>query len=223
MAKNLKEYYQNRANEYELVYQKSERQVDLKKVHLYLEKAFENKNVFEIACGTGYWTETIAKACSHIVATDVNETALTIAKEKIYGQTKIDFEQLDLWELENRNENFDSVFGGFIWSHILKKDLPRFLNILEKQLDAKGALIFIDNKYVEGSNTPISRADEDGNTYQIRQLQNGEKYEVLKNFPSKEEVNILIKDLPFEMEWTELKYYWILNLKKDPKGPSKKQ
>ncbi len=104
--------------------------------------------------------------------------------------------------------------GGFIWSHILKTDIPQFLKKLQNQLTTNGELIFIDNKYVEGSSTPISRTDEDGNTYQIRRLQNGDTYEVLKNFPSKEEVDRLIKDLPLEMTWTELEYYWVMELKK---------
>jgi len=213
MGDNLRKYYQNRANEYELVYQKPERQADLKQLHLYLKKAFENKKVVEIACGTGYWTKTIAESCHHILATDVNEEVLTIAKGKAYGPASIHFKQIDLWQLEKEDTNFDSVFGGFIWSHILKTDIPKFLKKLQNQLTTNGELIFIDNKYVEGSSTPISRTDADGNTYQIRRLQNGEVYEVLKNFPTREEIAKLIAPFKLEMEWFELKYYWILKLK----------
>ena len=213
MAKNLKIYYQKRAKEYDRVYQKPERQSDLRQLHLHLKKVFNNKKVFEIACGTGYWTKTIAETCTSILSTDINESVLEIAKAKDYGAS-VDFQKLDLWQLKVGQHEYDSIFGGFIWSHILKKDLPQFLTILQNQLSPKGELIFIDNKYVVGSNTPISRTDEDGNTYQIRQLQNGEKYEILKNFPSKEKISSLIKDIGFEIEWIELTYYWILKLKR---------
>ena len=210
---NLKTYYQKRAKEYDRVYQKPERQADLKQLHLYLKKAFENKKVLEIACGTGYWTQTIAESCYQILAMDINEEVLAIAKARDYGPANIHFKQLDLWQLEKENKNFDSVFGGFIWSHILKTDIPKFLKKLQNQLTANGELIFIDNKYVEGSSTPIARTDEDGNTYQIRRLQNGETYEVLKNFPSKEEIEKLSRDFSVEMEWRKLEYFWILKLK----------
>ena len=209
---NLKTYYQKRAKEYDRVYQKPERQADLKQLHLYLKKAFENKKVLEIACGTGYWTQTIAESCYHILATDINEEVLAIAKARDYGPASILYEQLDLWQLGKEGNNFDSVFGGFIWSHILKTDISKFLKKLQNQLTANGELIFIDNKYVEGSSTPIARTDEDGNTYQIRRLQNGETYEVLKNFPSEKEMESLKANLGFEMEWEELEYYWILKL-----------
>jgi len=213
MIENLKKYYQKRATEYELIYHKQERQADLKKLHLYLKKAFQNKKVFEIACGTGYWTKTIAESCNQILATDINEEVLTIARARDYGQASIQYKQLDLWQLEKGGNNFDSVFGGFIWSHILKTDIPKFLKKLQNQLTANGELIFIDNKYVEGSSTPIARTDEDGNTYQIRRLQNGETYEVLKNFLSEKEIESLKADLGLEMEWRELAYFWILKLK----------
>lgn len=213
MAKNLREYYQNRAKEYDLVYQKPERQADLRKLHSFLKKAFENKKVFEIACGTGYWTKTIAQTCISILATDINEEVLEIARARDYASTPVSFQELDFWQLKEATTFYDMVFGGFIWSHILKKDLPQFLTILQNQLTEKGELIFIDNKYVAGSNTPISRTDEDGNTYQIRQLKNGEKYEVLKNFPTKTELAALIEPLGWTIEWRELEFFWILKLK----------
>ena len=214
----LKTYYQKRAKEYDLVYQKAERQNDLKQLHHYLETAFARKNVFEVACGTGYWTTTIAKTCQSILATDINEAVLEIARTKEYGKMPVDFQVLDLWQLKGATASYDAVFGGFIWSHILTTDLPQFLAILKSQLTENGELIFIDNKYVAGSNTPIARTDAGGNTYQIRKLQSGAEYEVLKNFPTKAEIEILVKHLDFEMKWIELEYYWVLELKKSFKG-----
>lgn len=214
MIENLTKYYQKRAKEYDLVYQKPERQIDLHQLHVYLKNAFVAQNVLEIACGTGYWTKSIAETCTSILATDINDEVIAIATTKDYGVTSVRFEQMDFWQLKKADHVFDSVFGGFIWSHILKKELPRFLEILKDQLGAKGELIFIDNKYVKGSSTPIARTDTAGNTYQNRQLQNGEVYEVLKNFPTEKEVKNLIGPLGFEMEWLELEYYWILRLRK---------
>lgn len=60
-------YYQKRAKEYELVYQKPERQSDLILVKDYLRKQFVDKSITEIACGTGYWTEFLSKQTKSIV------------------------------------------------------------------------------------------------------------------------------------------------------------
>ena len=214
MVENLESYYKKRAKEYDKVYDKPERQHDLKQLHNYLKTAFADKRVLEIACGTGYWTKTITETCTSILATDINEAVLEIARTRDYPKTPVDFQAIDFWQLKTALKPYDVVFGGFIWSHVLRGDLLRFLNILQNQLKADGELVFIDNKYVEGSSTPISRKDEMGNTYQIRHLQNGAEYEVLKNFPKRVEIENLIQDFGFEMGWIELEYFWVLRLKK---------
>ncbi|MES2780773.1 MAG: hypothetical protein V4651_12845 [Bacteroidota bacterium] len=57
MNTDLVSYYHQRAKEYEKLYAKPERQEDLKEIATVLQGIFINKNVFEISCGTGYWTE----------------------------------------------------------------------------------------------------------------------------------------------------------------------
>ena len=51
-------------------------------------------------------------------------------------------------------------------------------------------MLIVDNRYVEGSNSRVTREDEQGNTYQRRQLDNGAEFEVLKNFPHRAELPI---------------------------------
>ncbi len=54
---------------------------------------------------------------------------------------------------------------------------------------APGALAaFLDNRYVEGSSTPVSRRDAEGNSYQARTLADGSTHEVLKNFPGESDL-----------------------------------
>ena len=75
-------------------------------------------------------------------------------------------------------------------------------------------MAFVDNKLVPGSSTPISRTDDEGNTYQLRRLENGDAYEVLKNFPDLEtEIRKILADSAVEICWTELPYYWLLTYK----------
>ena len=71
----------------------------------------------------------------------------------------------------------------------------------------------MDNRFVPGSNTPISRTDAEGNSYQLRRFENGDEHEILKNFPSEKEVREVITDLAVEISRTELQYYWFLTYK----------
>jgi len=205
-------YYEKRAKEYEQVYQKPERQADLKALHSYLQEQATDKNILEIACGTGYWTKTLATTSHQIQASDYNETVLEIAKAKTYGTTPIIFQQIDFWKLPPPDIPYNLVFGGFIWSHILKDQLPNFIQLLHKQIQQEGTLLFIDNQYVEGSSTPISRTDHNGNTYQTRRLADGSVFEVLKNFPNQKEVEDLLVPMSLTIEWMNLKYYWLLRI-----------
>ena len=52
---DLVQYYALRAHEYEAVYAKPERQVDIAQIQAWLPGAFEGRDGVEVACGTGFW------------------------------------------------------------------------------------------------------------------------------------------------------------------------
>jgi len=47
-----------------------------------LEKHLAGKNVLELACGTGNWTQVICKRARSVVATDLFEGYLELARKK---------------------------------------------------------------------------------------------------------------------------------------------
>lgn len=205
-------YYKNRAEEYEKVYGKPERQSSLLLAEKMLQDLFSGKDVFEIACGTGYWTKIIAATANNILATDINDTVIEIAKSKNYSPAKVDFEIADIFGMKNHIK-YGSLFGGFIWSHIKLQDLNNFINIANRLVKPGGTLVFIDNNYVSGSNLPVTSEDDSGNTYQTRTLDNGMVHTVLKNFPTEEYIRRLLTDKAADISFTNLHYYWILKYK----------
>ncbi len=203
------EYYRQRALEYEAIYQKPERQGDLYAAEISLQERFAGLDVLEIACGTGYWTEKIAQTARSICAGDINEAVLTIARTKACP-CPVNFRQEDFYQLPPHGEGpgFDALFGGFIWSHIPRQKLSDVLGDLQKRIVPGGRLVFIDNRFVESSSTPIHSRDDAGNTYQQRRLGDGTEHMVLKNFPSPDEIRRLLS--PFgTTEMLELTYFWL--------------
>lgn len=128
MNSDMVSYYKDRAQEYEIIYTKPERQNDLLLVEQFLQDIFLNKKIFEIACGTGYWTQKISKTAHSILATDINDTVIEVAKSKKYSPATVDFKIADIFHLNETNKH-ESLFGGFIWSHIPLQDLNEFINI----------------------------------------------------------------------------------------------
>lgn len=213
MNTNLTTYYNDRAREYETIYAKPERQPDLQRATQLLHQIFRGKDVFEIACGTGYWTERIAQTAAQIVATDINDSVLEIARSKLFAPTTVTFAIADVYQLPNKNLH-ESLFGGFIWSHIPVQELNRFLESVSKCVLPGGTIVFIDNSYIAGSNLPITRTDAAGNTYQTRRLANGAVYEVLKNFPTPDFLVEYLREIATDINLISLTYFWLVTCKK---------
>jgi demethylmenaquinone methyltransferase/2-methoxy-6-polyprenyl-1,4-benzoquinol methylase len=207
-------YYSERAEEYEKIYDKPERQQDIHKVINFLQQYFNNKGLIEIACGTGYWTQLISKTAKNILATDVNEKVMDIAKSKQYERENVEFKLVDVFNLPDELEKYEAGFGGFIWSHIPKQRLYLFLQNFLSVINPGGLVIFADNNYVEGSSTPIHKTDNNGNTFQKRKLNDGLEYSIIKNFPIDEELLSLIKPVGTDIEIKRFEYYWAIKFYK---------
>lgn len=214
MNQDLSTYYNDRAREYDKVYEIPDEQEDLIKSAVLFQNIFADKSVLEIACGTGYWTEKISKTANSIFATDINEIVIDIARTRKFNSNVV-FQVADMNCL-SIDKKFDGLFGGFIWSHILLQDLDNFLLRLKGLLNENAKIAFIDSKQVEGTNHDrkrITRIDQYGNTFQTRTLENGTTHEVLKNFPSKQFLTDKLLQISTEVEIIELEHYWIATSK----------
>lgn len=190
MNTDMVSYYKDRATEYEKIYSKPERQDDIEQATTILQDIFNQKSVLEIACGTGYWTERIAQTAASIYATDINESVIEIAKQKDISNNHVTFGLADINNLK-----------------------------LDNNVSTNGTIVFMDNNYVDGSNHPIAETDKDGNTFQVRKLENGATHLVLKNFPTQEYISKKLSDIATDITFINLTYYWILSYK--PNGKMK--
>jgi 2-polyprenyl-3-methyl-5-hydroxy-6-metoxy-1,4-benzoquinol methylase len=214
MNQDIIAYYNDRAKEYDKVYLNPLEQDDLSVSSSIFQTLFAQKTVLEIACGTGYWTEQMAKTAHSIHATDINEQLIDMARERPI-QGNVTFEIADMYSLAS-SQKYDAVFGGFIWSHILLQDLDLLLDKLQSHLKSNGVIAFMDSNCVEGTNhdiKKISKTDEFGNTYQIRNLENGSTHLVLKNFPTKDFLHQKLSRISSEIDYKQLEYYWIVSCK----------
>lgn len=211
MGRQLADYYAKRAAEYDEVYAKPERQEDLRALREFLSDMFVDESVLEVACGTGYWTEVIATRAARVVATDVNEEVLEIARGRCIPEDRVRFLLGDAYAPSLTGDTFTAGFAGFWWSHVPKAELNGFLSGFHRCLAPRSRVVFIDNRYVEGSSTPVSRTDADGNTYQQRRLKDGSSHEVLKNFPDEAQLRNAVSASATEIDVRLLDYFWVLS------------
>lgn len=203
----MRSYYAARATEYDRVYQKPERQADIGRLQEWLPPMFAGSRVLEIACGTGFWTQFIAPVASEVVALDASPETIEIARRRL-PEGKVTFLVGDAYRIPLAPGRFSAAFAGFWFSHLPRSRQREFLAGLGRILDAGASVVLLDNLYVEGSSSPISERDSDGNTYQTRRLDNGSQHRILKNFPSEAELRALLPGLGERPVLTAFEYYW---------------
>jgi 2-polyprenyl-3-methyl-5-hydroxy-6-metoxy-1,4-benzoquinol methylase len=202
-------YYKERAKEYERVYLKPERQEDIQNTTTILQEQFSGKTVLEIACGTGFWTERIAQTARAVLATDINESVIEMAKQKKNVNAPVAFERADIFNFCSENK-YQALLGAFIWSHIPLQRIDQFLRILNSFTSPDGTIVLMDNNFVKGSNSPITYTDEGENTFQTRRLEDGSMHLIMKNFPTENFLREKLAEMAFDIQFIKLKYFWIL-------------
>jgi SAM-dependent methyltransferase len=211
VVESMRAYYARRAAEYERVYAKPERQADLRAMETWLPKQFAQRQVLEVACGTGWWTPHGARDAASWLATDINPETLEIARGKPLPGDTVRFAVVDAYTLGGLgSDGFDAAFAGCWWSHVPLQSLPGWLDLLHARLVPGARVVFLDNSFVQTSNSPITRRDAQGNTYQQRTLSDGSTHEVLKNFPARDEAVAAIGPRARNAQWVAWTHYWAL-------------
>src|SRR5207247_7817995 len=142
-----------RASEYEQVYEQPDGQHGLEGLRRRIPELLRERTVLEVACGTGYWTQFIARTAAKVHACDINEAVLEIAREKPIPRQRVDFFKADAITLEGVPSGCDAAFAGFWWSHVKKSDLARFVRNLADHVEPGALAAILDNQYAEGSST----------------------------------------------------------------------
>jgi len=210
---NLADYYAKRASEYERIYDKPERQSDLSALRTRVGGMFAGRNVLELACGTGWWTPILAQGAVRVTALDLNEEVLAIARSKDLPSGKVEFVRGSAFAIPDFGRRHDALFAGFWWSHVRLEELDAFLASAVAAIAPGSLVAFLDNRYVEGSSTPVSRRDAQGNSFQLRQLADGSSHEVLKNFPDTPELIERASRCGTDAHVELLEHFWLLSFR----------
>lgn len=214
--KRTEQYYNNRAPEYEQIYFRDmpERRKEIADEVRFIRELCAGKEVLDIACGSGYWTERISETASSIVACDISAEMLDIAQKKKY-HCPVKFVRTNINHLPFAPNSFDVVILGFWFSHHPKQDYQNLFKSITDPLKPNspvksGSPVWMieNNPPAEGPENQSHHVDENGNNYKKRFLDNQEEYIILKNYFQKAEL-IEIFESYFKIERLIYgKYYW---------------
>jgi ubiquinone/menaquinone biosynthesis C-methylase UbiE len=206
----LEDYYRSRAPEYDRFYQNPARQNDLARLRAWLADHVRGRTILEVAAGTGYWTEVAASVCKAITATDAAAETLAVAAKRQLGPN-VALLTADTYDLPQFTTAFNAGMAHFWWSHVEKQRQRSFLSEFMKCLEPDALVLMIDQIYVEGICPVVSRYDECDNRYELRTLQSGAVYEIVKNYPSDEELLASFAEFGKDIRIMRLDHFWALS------------
>ncbi|MBR7798957.1 class I SAM-dependent methyltransferase [Undibacterium fentianense] len=207
----LANYYALCAENYDEKYQEPDLEEDAYAAAEHVSAALAGREVLELGCGTGYWTQHFAETANAVLATDINEVMLEIAQDHDYPDGKVEFAIADWRNLSLPNDRqFNACFAAGVWSHVRRDEYSMVLANIKKAIGSGGLLVLIDDNVVEDFTAPTARTDSDGNTYQIRETPDGSRLEIIKNFPTDSYLKKKFSAVARDIRLSRNEFFWML-------------
>jgi demethylmenaquinone methyltransferase/2-methoxy-6-polyprenyl-1,4-benzoquinol methylase len=212
----MEDYYARRATEYDasVSYQRPKFAASFCSMKAQLQIAMYGRDALEIACGTGEWTAAAAQTARSVVATDVNEEVLAVARRKVSMLSNVQLRAADAYTLEGISPSFTAAFAAYWWSHMPIARIGEFLAALHRRLMPGSTVLFLDDLPDDSRKT---RAGQSGDLLRQRRLRSGAEYEVIKNYPTQEQLMNALRTIAEDVVYARHVIggcdYWIVTYK----------
>jgi 2-polyprenyl-3-methyl-5-hydroxy-6-metoxy-1,4-benzoquinol methylase len=186
------EYYRRRAGEYDVTAYGDVAAFRARIARLAAEMR-PTGSVLEIACGTGLWTEALARWADTVTAIDAAPEMVAIARDRV-RLASVSFEVADVfsWDPGTR---FDVIFFSAWLSHVPASRFGQFWQLLRSLLAGNGRVLLIDEPIdVRGKETYVAGRDE----VIERRLCDGSTFRVIKNFVDPQELELRLRRLGWD-------------------------
>jgi ABC-2 type transport system ATP-binding protein len=98
--------------------------------------------LIEFGCGAGYFTKAIAKNSIHVIATDISDMMLEMARTQIKDFQKVTIEKADCEKTTFQSSRFDSIFMANL-IHVVENPI-KTLKEAHRILKDDGLLLIVD-------------------------------------------------------------------------------
>ncbi len=197
-------YYRARANEYDEWWRRAGRYnrgpeanalwaEEVKQVSDALAAFNPVGDVLELAAGTGWWTERLARHADSLTAIDASPETLAINRGKL-GDAPVRYIHADLFEWQP-DRRYDVVFFSFWLSHVPPHRFDAFWGLVRACLKPSGRVFFLDSRYHEASTAADHRLEGEDAVTMGRRLNDGREFRIVKVFYRSDELAARMADL----------------------------
>jgi demethylmenaquinone methyltransferase/2-methoxy-6-polyprenyl-1,4-benzoquinol methylase len=153
-------------------------------------------DVLELGCGPGGFTRELARSAPSVTAVD-SSPAMLRRNEVEVAQPNVRYIRADIFEWMPEDA-FDTVFFGFLLSHVPPGLFESFWRLVSGCLRPGGRVAFVDE------DDRVAHFDEvamkDGVPVARRRLSDGQEYEIVKVFWNPEELSTRLLELGWAVE-----------------------
>jgi ubiquinone/menaquinone biosynthesis C-methylase UbiE len=149
-------------------------------------------DVLELAGGTGWWTERLARTAATLTVLDGSPETLEINRRRVGDRAGLTYLVADLfsWEPTTR---FDAVFFSFWLSHVPSARFGQFWDLVARCLRPDGRVFLIDNRREPFWGPDLERGVlSHREEVQLRTLRDGSEHRLVKIFYEPDELGHLI-------------------------------
>ncbi|MFN8484663.1 MAG: class I SAM-dependent methyltransferase [Anaerolineae bacterium] len=172
-----------------------------------LEAFHPTGDVLELACGTGWWTERLARHAAHITAVDSSPEVLALNQARL-GSDRVEYVQADLFAWQPPRA-YDVVFFSFWLSHVPPERFAPFWAMAQAALAPGGRVFFIDSLFnPTGSafNQSFGAVDE---SLQVRKLNDGRQFTIYKVYYDPAQLPARLADLGWDARVYQTANYFL--------------
>ncbi len=161
--------------------------------------------VLEIACGTGIWTEALARWASAVMAFDAAPEMIAIARNGV-DSPNVTFEVADVFSWTT-SERFDVIFFSAWLSHVPASRFEQFWGRLRGLLADRGRVLFID-EHVDEHDKEVYAAG--ASEIVERRLRDGTDFRIVKNFVDPEQLSARLGQLGWRCRVDRDGHDWVI-------------
>lgn len=139
-------------------------------------------DVLELACGTGWWTERLARTARSLTCLDASPETIDVNRARLdaAGLARPTYVVDDLFAWEPTGA-YDAVFFSFWLSHVPRSAFETFWSKVARSLRPGGHAFFIDSA-PDPTSTARDHRMPDPDGMQERRLNDGSVFRIVKRF-----------------------------------------
>ena len=142
-------------------------------------------------------------------ASDLNAETLALARARPYPRGNVTLAARDAYARHAGPPRWDAGFAGLWLSHVDLTRMDEFLDAFHSHLRPGALVLAFDERDDPTRRSRGSRVDATGNRYEARRLDNGEQYEIVKNFVDEPRLRAALGARARRLAYDDLGRFWV--------------